>query len=204
MQPNSRRCCKGEILALRSDHFDLTEQVVTIRAQLQERADGTFWVGPPKTAAGFRHVSLSAFLIEEIEAHIKDYVDDVSSDLLFRGSRGGPLRNAVLHSAWSRARESVRLAYLHFHDLRHSGNTLAASTGASTRELMVRMGHASAEAALKYQHASRERDRTIAAKLDVLVAKTRRLSDEPPPSGHPPAASADNKSLNEPIERHVA
>jgi integrase len=34
-----------------------------------------------------------------------------------------------------------------FHDLRHTGNTLAAGTGASTRELMARMGHASPRAA---------------------------------------------------------
>jgi len=62
------------------------------------------------------------------------------------------------------------MEHLHFHDLRHTGNTLAAATGASTRELMARMGHASAEAALRYQHATRERDDAIAAGLGVMVA----------------------------------
>ena len=47
---------------------------------------------------------------------------------------------------------------------------MAAATGASTRELMARMGHASAEAALRYQHATRERDAAIAARLDDMVA----------------------------------
>ncbi|MFI5871722.1 hypothetical protein ACIBAH_04640 [Streptomyces sp. NPDC051445] len=37
---------------------------------------------------------------------------------------------------------------LHFHDLRHTGNTLAASAGASTRETMARRGHGTARAAL--------------------------------------------------------
>ena len=56
------------------------------------------------------------------------------------------------------------------HDLRHVGNTLAA-TGASTRELMARMGHSSPRAALIYQHATLERDRAIAAALgDLLTA----------------------------------
>jgi len=37
---------------------------------------------------------------------------------------------------------------LHFHDLRHTGNTLAASDGESLRELMDRMGHDSVRAAM--------------------------------------------------------
>jgi integrase len=40
---------------------------------------------------------------------------------------------------------------LHFHDLRHSGNTLAAASGASLRDLMQRMGHDSVRAAMIYQ-----------------------------------------------------
>ena len=57
----------------------------------------------------------------------------------------------------------------HFHDLRHTGNTLAAATGASTKELMARMGHASPRAALIYQHATRERDQAIANAFDALL-----------------------------------
>jgi integrase len=44
---------------------------------------------------------------------------------------------------------------LHFHDLRHTGNTLAAASGASLRELMAHMGHSTPRAALIYQHARR-------------------------------------------------
>lgn len=57
----------------------------------------------------------------------------------------------------------------HFHDLRHTGNHLAATAGASTRELMHRMGHGSMRAALIYQHATTERDRAIADRLNTLV-----------------------------------
>ena len=66
---------------------------------------------------------------------------------------------------------------LHFHDLRHTGNTLAASTGASTKELMARMGHASARAALIYQHASEARDVVIAEGLSAMVEDALRKSD---------------------------
>jgi integrase len=66
---------------------------------------------------------------------------------------------------------SVGLTGFHFHDLRHTGNTLAASSGASTRELMHRMGHATMRAALVYQHATSERDREIASAMDRRIAK---------------------------------
>ncbi len=56
-------------------------------------------------------------------------------------------------------------------DLRHTGNTMAAATGASTKELMVRMGHASPQAALIYQHATADRDQAIAAALSDMASK---------------------------------
>lgn len=65
----------------------------------------------------------------------------------------------------NKIRTKVGLPGLHFHDLRHVGNTLAASTGASLRELMARMGHSSTRAVLIYQHASRDRDEVIARAL---------------------------------------
>lgn len=57
---------------------------------------------------------------------------------------------------------------LHFHDLRHTGNMLASGSKVSTRDLMRRMGHDTVTAALIYQDASREADRSIAAQLYAL------------------------------------
>jgi len=51
---------------------------------------------------------------------------------------------------------------IHFHDLRHTRNQLAADAGASLRELMDRMGHSTARAAMIYLHGSDERQRAIA------------------------------------------
>ena len=58
------------------------------------------------------------------------------------------------------------------HDLRHTGATLAAATGASTKELMNRLGHASSEAALRYQHATFDRDAVIAQALSELAGRS--------------------------------
>jgi integrase len=58
---------------------------------------------------------------------------------------------------------------LHLHDLRHFGATLAAQAGATTKELMARLGHPSPAAALRYQHATAERDQLLAARMDALL-----------------------------------
>ncbi|MEO5841197.1 MAG: reverse transcriptase domain-containing protein [Acidimicrobiales bacterium] len=45
------------------------------------------------------------------------------------------------------------------------------STGASTRELMARLGHSSPAATLRYQHATAERDHIIAERMDELMRR---------------------------------
>jgi hypothetical protein len=53
---------------------------------------------------------------------------------------------------------------------------MAAATGASTKELMHRLGHASARAALRYQHATEKRDEAIAEGIDQILRAAK--SDE--------------------------
>jgi integrase len=77
-------------------------------------------------------------------------------------------RRASLYKAWTEATKAEGLTGLHFHDLRHTGATLAAHTGATTKELMARLGHVSADAAPRYQHATGERDAAIARALNDL------------------------------------
>lgn len=75
---------------------------------------------------------------------------------------------------------SSGLGDVHFHDLRHTGNTLAATGGATTRELMQRMGHSSVRAALIHQHLVNGRDQAIAAHVDEQIRKVQPAeSDEP-------------------------
>jgi hypothetical protein len=62
--------------------------------------------------------------------------------------------------------------------LRHTGNTLAAQSGASLADLKARMGHDSDRAALIYQHATRDADQKIADALSVRVEAERRNDDD--------------------------
>ena len=87
--------------------------------------------------------------------------------------RRAPLRRSNFRPIWNTARAKAGAPELHFHDLRHVGGTLAAATGASLKELMARLGHSSARAALIYQHATRDRDQAIAEALGGLVQHVR-------------------------------
>ncbi|WP_435886903.1 tyrosine-type recombinase/integrase, partial [Streptomyces anulatus] len=68
------------------------------------------------------------------------------------------MEHSGFRRTWHRPRKAAGRPSPHFHDLRHIGNTPAASTGASLKELMARMGHSSTRAALIYQHAGQDRD----------------------------------------------
>ncbi len=148
---------------------------VRVVGRLQERANGEIITSLPKTEAGIRVVALPAFLLPELEEHLANWAASGDDSLSFRGQGGGPLRRAVVQRHWRAAACSVGLSHMHFHDRRRTGNTLAAANGASVKELMVRMGHASPQAALRYQHATANRDAAIAAALNDMVSQVRPL-----------------------------
>ena len=92
---------------------------------------------------------------------------------MFVNEHGQPWNRGNFNPAvrWREVREQIGVPNLHLHDLRHTGNTLAAQSGASLRDLMTRMGHDSPAAALIYQHSSRVADEAIAAALNTRLAE---------------------------------
>jgi len=140
---------RGEILALRRRDLGVLQRTVDVRQAAEYLSDGTVGFKSPKTAAGRRKVAIPSNIVADLAAHLAAYVADDRDALVFTGAKGGPLRPHVLAMCWSAATEPVGLVGFHFHDLRHTSNTWAA-TGASTRELMARMGHASPVAAIGY------------------------------------------------------
>jgi integrase len=79
---------------------------------------------------------------------------------------------------WSASAAAIGVPGLHFHDLRHTGNTLAAAGGASLRDLMDRMGHDSVRAAMIYQHATTEASRLIADSISGMIDRAQGASDD--------------------------
>ncbi len=117
-----------------------------------------------KTRTGFRR---QTHVVPVLRLHLEEYA---GKDRLFVSRDGSPLRGNTLYQAYVRARKHVGLDDLAFHDLRHTGQTLAAQTGATMADLMKRLGHSSIAAARRYLHAVDGRDREIARALSNLAA----------------------------------
>ncbi|MEU7942249.1 tyrosine-type recombinase/integrase [Microbispora bryophytorum] len=168
----------GEVSALRRSDLDLDAGTVRVRAAFVERSTGELVLGPPKSKAGRRTVGIPQAIVPALREHLATYVQDEPGALLFPGAKGGPLRRSGFNTRtrWVDVVKEMGLPGLHFHDLRHTGNMLAAESGAGLKDLMARMGHDNVRAAMIYQHAVRGADRTITDAIDRQII--RRDDDE--------------------------
>ena len=155
----------GELAALRVERLDLDTGLISVRSQLVELRGGVLKETAPKSAAGLREVHLPPHVLPALAVHVSAYAGAQPDAYVFANSKDGPLRINSFRSVWVRARERAGAPTLRFHDLRHFAATMAAQAGASTRELMARMGHSTVGAALVYQHAAADRDRALAQEL---------------------------------------
>ena len=110
-------------------------------------------------------------LLPPLREHLALNIVGGRDGLLFPGRDGGHLPQSTLAWHFTRARETAGRPDLRWHDLRHTGAVLAASTGATLAELMARLGHSTPGAALRYQHAAQGRDSQIAAALSALAQR---------------------------------
>ncbi len=165
----------GEAIALRRDSIDLDARTVKVREQLIELDGGDMVLAPPKSRAGKRTVSIPSAIVPALVDHLDQFTGTDDDAFVFLGKRGAYLRggNFRREAKWAEALKEMGVEGLHFHDLRHTGNTLAAQSGASLADLKARMGHDSDRAALIYQHATRDADRKIADALSARVEAER-------------------------------
>lgn len=157
----------GELAELRRSDLDVKNGIIRVRRGVA-RMGGVTIVGTPKSLAGVRDVVIPPHLLPLLKAHLRDYAPG-RDDLLFPGAHGGHLSPSTLQKPFERARAAAGRPDLRVHDLRHTGAVLAAATGATLAELMARLGHSTPSAAMKYQHAARDRDRVIAEALSRMA-----------------------------------
>jgi integrase len=159
----------GELTELRGCDLDTRRGVIRLRRAVVWVA-GEAVVTTPKSAAGSRDVAVPPHLLPLAREHLLRHGGG-RDGLLFPAAHDpdGHMRPATLARVFYPARGKAGRKDLRFHDLRHSGATMAASTGASLAELMQRLGHSTVGASLRYQHAAKGRDQQIAAALSRLA-----------------------------------
>lgn len=161
----------GELVELRRKDIDLENGVIRIRRGAV-RVNGEVLIGTPKSEAGLRDVAIPPHLIPSLRKHLSTSISGGKEGLLFPAVKGGTLHPTTLYTHFYKARVEAGRPDLRFHDLRHTGAVLAASTGATLAELMGRLGHSTPAAALRYQHAAQGRDQVIAEALSELAMGT--------------------------------
>lgn len=157
----------GELVELQRRDCDIKDGVIHVR-RAAVRVEKGWKVGDPKSEAGKRDVAIPPHIIPNIEDHLAKHVGQEKDARLFAAKNGGHLQPSTLHRHFEKGRQKAQWPG-RFHDLRHTGATLAAHTGATIAELMDRLGHSTPQAAMRYQHAAQGRDKQIAGLLSKLA-----------------------------------
>ena len=160
----------GELIELRRKDVAVTDDKVVLRLRrAATRVDGKIIVGKPKSDAGIRDVHVPPHVADMLRAHMKVLTHNGPESFVFTTTRGLRLSQAAFGKQFKIAVAEVGKPYIRVHDLRHVGAALAAQAGATTKELMSRLGHTTPNMAMHYQHAAADRDAAIADKLSGLA-----------------------------------
>jgi len=159
----------GEVAGLRVDHVDLLRKTVTITEQVTRGRGGAGDIGPPKSAAARRAISIPAELADELSAHMKsmELTGADPDELLFPNQDGRPLDYSNWRGrVWEPAVKGVGMAGLNFHDLRRTNATAMVAEGVDVKTAQARLGHSDPRLTLAiYAQATTEGDRSAASKL---------------------------------------
>src|SRR5699024_846950 len=147
---------QGELFALTRREVDLSAGSLRV---VRSRA------GLTKTRGSVRTVFLPRFVVDALALHLERHAVPGPDGLVFPNGSGGPLARNQLAVLFGRARVKVGRPDLTWHELRHTGATLAYAAGASVREVQRRLGHPTTRAAMIYAHAADDSDRALADRL---------------------------------------
>jgi len=175
----------GELTALRRRDIDLAEGTITVE-QAAVTVSGQRLITTPKSAAGYRTIYLPPHLTEDVRQHLAIFTPTGADALVFPGNEGQPLTPGQVHghsprfdkgtgkkkhpgNGFYKARHEIGRPDFRFHDLRHFAATMAAISGATTKELMQFAGHSDIHVAMRYQEAVTDRQRDLAHRMAALA-----------------------------------
>ncbi len=199
----------GELTALRRRDIDLAEGTITIE-QAAVTVSGQRLITTPKSAAGYRSIYLPPHLTDDVRQHLVIFTPTGADALVFPGNGGQPLTPGQVHghsprfdkrtgkkthpgNGFYKARHQIGRPDFRFHDLRHFAATMAAISGATTKELMQFAGHSDIHVAMRYQEAVTDRKRDLANRMAALAGV--------PAEGSPRDASGQPRSWAGPSSR---
>lgn len=171
----------GEVAGLRVGNVDLLRKTVTVAEQVTRGAGGAGGIGPPKSAAARRKISIPTELADELSAHMKslELTGADPEELLFPNNEGRPLDYSNWRRrTWQPAVKAVGLDGLNFHDLRRTNATAMVVEGVDVKTAQARLGHSDPRLTLAiYAQATTEGDRAAARKLGARLMGSPKVDD---------------------------
>ena len=192
---------QGEVLAVRWTDIELNTGELTIRhtltwpawqhgctgdnreptcgmrpARCPLRHSGGPRLGPPKSAAGRRIISLPAPVVAELREHRTRQATErlaagprwTDRGFAITNATGGPLDRTSDRDNWRVLLASAGLRRLRIHDLRHSAATALLVLGEDSRVLMGIMGWTSMTLVQRYTHIVPDLRRNVAQRQTAL------------------------------------
>ncbi|WP_233209235.1 site-specific integrase [Mycobacterium sp. ENV421] len=160
---------RGELFALTRADVAADGSAVQVNKAVTYR-ERKYVCGPPKTRESNRTVTVPTHLRPALVRHLAERVGKDKSALLFPDPETGEFHTeGRFRMPFFAAREAIGHDTLRFHDLRHFGGVMAAVAGATTREVMDRLGHTTSSAAMRYQHVAAGRADALADRLSALA-----------------------------------
>ena len=167
---------QGEVLGLQRGDFEGLDSpglaVLHVRRQWNSKAygGGAAYSAPKAGSEGV--LAVPEELAAKVRAHLERWVGGKQTSPLFPSVHDSsrPMSQTRFDMEWRAARVKAGMPAFRFHDLRHTGLTLYAQAGATLSEIMARGRHKHPEVAVRYQHATLERDRANAAMLGAAFS----------------------------------
>jgi integrase len=174
---------QGELLELRRSDVDGVTGRISVARKIDKDvipgAEGACpncgrVISAPKTVSGVRTVHIPPPFLSMLQKHLLEHTAAGPTGLLFPGDRTDHMSVRYLMDHYRRAREAAGRPDLTIHHLRHTALTLAGQHGATAAELQARAGHASQAAMAIYQHATLDRDKSLAEKIGATYETWRK------------------------------
>lgn len=157
----------GELGALRREDLDLENAVVNVR-QAVSTPSGKKEIGPPKTKASRRSITIPSWLVAELAEHLLAHG---GGEYVFQHADGRIVTHNNIAPAWKKAQAGAGVK-ARFHDLRHTAVALLVQQGAHPKMIQSRMGHSSFNMTMDvYGHLFPSADAELAASLEVFKPK---------------------------------
>jgi integrase len=163
----------GELIELRKKDImdDGTVMKLLVRRGAA-RVGKKIVVGNTKTVRSKRPVTVPPHVAAMIRDHTKVHTRKGPEAFLVTTTRGHRLTKSAFTQSLKKGYAEIGRTDLRVHDLRAVGATYAAQAGATTKELMARLGHTTPRMAMKYQMASEARDEALAEAMSRLAQAT--------------------------------